>query len=35
MTKLKKIDNNYTFYYALEHFKEKLFKTEKNKKKFI
>lgn len=32
MTKNKKIDKNYTFYYALEHFKEKLFRDDKKKK---
>ena len=32
LTNFKKIDKEYTFYYALEHFKEKLFKEEKNKK---
>ena len=32
MTKDKNIDKNYTFYYALENFKKKLFKEEKNKK---
>ena len=32
MTKDKNIDKNYTFYYALENFKKKLFKDEKNKK---
>ena len=32
LTKAKKINKDYTFYYALEHFKEKLFRDEKNKK---
>ena len=32
LTRSKKIDKNYTFYYALEHFKEKLFRDENKKK---
>ena len=32
MTKNKKIDKNYTFYYGLKHFKEKLFRDDKKKK---